>query len=71
MNPASVSRTFPLPPSARSRTRRFPGWRTDFRNFRVDRIAELAALERRYPDQAGRRLADFLRAMQAPGGPVT
>ena len=45
--------------------------REDFRNFRVDRIAELAALERRYRDQAGRRLADFLRAMQAPGGPVT
>jgi predicted DNA-binding transcriptional regulator YafY len=39
--------------------------REDFRNFRVDRIAELAALERRYPDQPGRRLADYLRAMQA------
>jgi predicted DNA-binding transcriptional regulator YafY len=44
------------------------GWcesREDFRNFRVDRIAELEALERRYPDQPGRRLADFLRAVQA------
>jgi predicted DNA-binding transcriptional regulator YafY len=40
--------------------------RENWRNFRVDRIAELAALERRYPDQAGRRLADYLRAMQAP-----
>jgi predicted DNA-binding transcriptional regulator YafY len=39
--------------------------REDFRNFRVDRIAALSALERRYPDQPGRRLADFLRAMQA------
>src|SRR5207245_1769603 len=39
--------------------------RDDWRNFRVDRIAALAALERRYPDQPGRRLADFLRAMQA------
>jgi predicted DNA-binding transcriptional regulator YafY len=39
--------------------------RNDFRNFRVDRVAELAALERRYPDEPGRRLADFLRAMQA------
>jgi predicted DNA-binding transcriptional regulator YafY len=38
--------------------------REDFRNFRVDRIAGLDALERRYPDQSGRRLADFLRAMQ-------
>ena len=39
--------------------------RDNWRNFRVDRIAELAALERRYPDQAGRRLADYLRAMRA------
>ncbi len=39
--------------------------REDWRNFRVDRIASLEALERRYPDQPGRRLADFLRAMQA------
>ena len=39
--------------------------RDDFRNFRVDRIAALEALERSYPDQQGRRLADFLRAMQA------
>jgi predicted DNA-binding transcriptional regulator YafY len=39
--------------------------RENWRNFRVDRIAELAALERRYPDQAGRRLADYLRAMQS------
>jgi len=39
--------------------------RDDFRNFRVDRIAALEALERRYPDQPGRRLADFLRAVQA------
>ena len=39
--------------------------RDNWRNFRVDRIVELAALERRYPDQAGRRLADYLRAMQA------
>ena len=38
--------------------------RTDFRNFRVDRIGGLEALPRRYPDQDGRRLADFLRAMQ-------
>ncbi len=39
--------------------------RDDFRNFRVDRIAALAALERRYPDQPGRSLADYVRAMQA------
>jgi predicted DNA-binding transcriptional regulator YafY len=42
--------------------------RDDFRNFRVDRIGGLDALERRYPDQEGRRLADFLRAMQSRGG---
>lgn len=39
--------------------------REGFRNFRVDRIHGIDALERRYPDQEGRRLADFLRAMQA------
>jgi predicted DNA-binding transcriptional regulator YafY len=39
--------------------------REDFRNFRIDRIAGLEALERRYPEQPGRTLADFLRAMQA------
>jgi predicted DNA-binding transcriptional regulator YafY len=39
--------------------------REDFRNFRVDRIAGIEALERRYPDEAGKRLADFIRAMEA------
>ena len=39
--------------------------REDFRNFRVDRIAGLETLERRYPDEAGKRLADFIRAMEA------
>ena len=39
--------------------------RTDFRNFRVDRIAGLEMLARRYPDEAGKRLADFIRAMEA------
>lgn len=39
--------------------------REGFRNFRVDRIAGLEALERRYPDEAGKRLADFIRAMEA------
>jgi predicted DNA-binding transcriptional regulator YafY len=38
--------------------------RSDFRNFRVDRIASLEALSRRYPDEAGKRLADYIRAMQ-------
>ncbi len=37
--------------------------RTDFRSFRLDRIEslEVTAL---YPDMSGRRLADFVRAMQ-------
>jgi predicted DNA-binding transcriptional regulator YafY len=39
--------------------------RDDFRNFRVDRIAGLDALPRRYPDEEGKRLADYVRAMQA------
>lgn len=38
--------------------------REDFRNFRVDRIASLAELGRDFPDQAGRRLEDFIRRMQ-------
>jgi predicted DNA-binding transcriptional regulator YafY len=41
--------------------------REDFRNFRVDRISGLEALERRYPDETGKRLADYVRAMQARG----
>jgi predicted DNA-binding transcriptional regulator YafY len=39
--------------------------RDDFRNFRVDRIASLELTQTRFPDEAGKRLADFLRKMQA------
>src|SRR3977135_3330410 len=39
--------------------------RPDFRNCRFDRIAGLETLARRYPDEAGKRLADFIRAMEA------
>ena len=35
--------------------------RQDFRNFRVDRISALHVLDRRFPDEPGRRLADLLR----------
>jgi predicted DNA-binding transcriptional regulator YafY len=42
--------------------------RKDFRNFRVDRIADIEALARRYPDEEGKRLADYVRAMQAERG---
>ncbi|MDR3419460.1 MAG: YafY family protein [Nevskia sp.] len=38
--------------------------RQDFRNFRLDRIAGAFSSERQYPDQAGRRLEDFVRAMR-------
>lgn len=37
--------------------------RDDFRTFRLDRVRALAAVEA-YPSQEGRRLADFMRAMQ-------
>jgi predicted DNA-binding transcriptional regulator YafY len=39
--------------------------RQDFRNFRLDRIASLELTQARFPDEAGKRLADFLRKMQA------
>jgi predicted DNA-binding transcriptional regulator YafY len=39
--------------------------RNDWRNFRIDRIAALETLARHYPDEPGKRLADFIRAMQA------
>jgi len=42
--------------------------REDFRNFRVDRIAGIEKLARRYPDEEGKRLADYVRAMQAERG---
>ena len=37
--------------------------RKDFRSFRLDRVRTLAIAET-YQDQSGRRLADFVRAMQ-------
>ncbi|NKF23394.1 helix-turn-helix transcriptional regulator [Solimonas marina] len=38
--------------------------RGDFRNFRVDRIGGADATGIVYPDQSGRRLEDFVRAMR-------
>jgi len=38
--------------------------REDFRNFRVDRIATLALLDERFRDEAGKTLADLLRAVK-------
>ena len=39
--------------------------RQDFRSFRVDRIARLDLLAQTFPHEAGRSLADFLRASGA------
>ena len=39
--------------------------RRDFRNFRLDRIAEVSVAQERFPDEPGKRLEDFLRKMTA------
>jgi len=38
--------------------------RADFRSFRLDRVRELAESSL-YPSEDGKRLADYVRAMQA------
>ena len=35
--------------------------RSDFRGFRIDRVAALQVLDERFPMQPGRTLADLLR----------
>ena len=39
--------------------------RADFRSFRLDRIVQAVSSERQFPDEAGRRLEDFVRAMKS------
>jgi predicted DNA-binding transcriptional regulator YafY len=39
--------------------------RNGFRNFRVDRIATLEAVDRHYVDEAGKRLSDFFAGIKA------
>ena len=39
--------------------------RQDFRNFRLDRIDTLRVLDETSPDEAGKRLEDFVRAMES------
>lgn len=39
--------------------------RDGFRNFRVDRIAELQVLDQRFRDEPGKTLADLFRAVEA------
>lgn len=38
--------------------------RNDFRNFRLDRVVSAISAGREFPDQDGRRLEDFVRAMR-------
>ena len=38
--------------------------RRDFRNFRLDRIVGVRLLERRFADEPGKRLEDYVRRMQ-------
>ena len=38
--------------------------RQDFRNFRLDRIVDAHLAAERFPDEAGKRLEDFLRRMR-------
>jgi predicted DNA-binding transcriptional regulator YafY len=38
--------------------------RQDFRNFRLDRIADVHVLDARFPDERGKRLEDFLRTVE-------
>ena len=41
--------------------------RQDFRNFRLDRVSAISVGER-FPDEAGKRLDDFLRSVRASAG---
>jgi predicted DNA-binding transcriptional regulator YafY len=38
--------------------------RQDFRNFRLDRIDKARIAAERFPDEAGKRLEEFLRRMR-------
>lgn len=39
--------------------------RTDFRNFRLDRMARVALSDRRFVEETGKGLNDFLKKMRA------
>jgi len=41
--------------------------RQGFRNFRIDRIADARALPSRFPDETGKRLADYFAHMDSAG----
>ncbi|MES1163891.1 MAG: WYL domain-containing protein, partial [Rhizobacter sp.] len=42
--------------------------RDGFRNFRVDRIAQVEVLDRRFRDEPGKTLADLFRQVEAEHG---
>ncbi len=44
--------------------------RVDFRNFRLDRISSAVLTGREYPDEAGKRLEDFVRSMRSRSDPA-
>ena len=49
----------------------FAAWcevRNGFRNFRIDRIAEIEVLDARFRDEPGKTLADLFRAVEAEFG---
>ncbi|HEY7687186.1 MAG TPA: YafY family protein [Dongiaceae bacterium] len=39
--------------------------RNDFRNFRLDRVSTILESERKFVDEPGKRLEDFIKAMEA------
>jgi predicted DNA-binding transcriptional regulator YafY len=39
--------------------------RNDFRNFRLDRVSAVSESERKFVDEPGKRLEDFIKAMEA------
>ena len=41
--------------------------RQDFRNFRIDRIRAITLLGSEFPDEAGKRLEDYIRAVERDG----
>jgi predicted DNA-binding transcriptional regulator YafY len=39
--------------------------RNDFRNFRLDRVSTVSESERKFVDEPGKRLEDFIKSMEA------
>lgn len=65
---ASVRRVWPLGLNYWGKVWTLAAWcelRQDFRDFRIDRMVGLSDAGERFPDTAGRRLADYVRAVEA------